>query len=64
MEYLSLMLRDFINLIFKDFHELHGDRTYSDDNAIVAGIAQFEGISVAVIGHQKGRGTNLSLIHI
>ena len=49
---------DFINLIFKDFHELHGDRTYSDDNAIVAGIAQFEGISVAVIGHQKGRGTN------
>ena len=49
---------DFIDLIFKDFHELHGDRTYSDDNAIVAGIAQFEGISVAVIGHQKGRGTN------
>ncbi len=49
---------DFINLIFKDFHELHGDRTYSDDNAIVAGIAQFEGISVAVVGHQKGRGTN------
>ena len=49
---------DFINLIFKDFHELHGDRTYSDDNAIVAGIAHFEGISVAVIGHQKGRGTN------
>tara|TARA_A100001011_G_C14307861_1_gene844067 strand:+ start:2578 stop:3522 length:945 start_codon:yes stop_codon:yes gene_type:complete len=49
---------DFIDLIFKDFHELHGDRTYSDDNAIVAGIAQFEGVSVAVIGHQKGRGTN------
>ena len=49
---------DFIDLIFKDFHELHGDRTYSDDNAIVAGIAQFERISVAVIGHQKGRGTN------
>ncbi len=49
---------DFINLIFKDFHELHGDRAYADDNAIVAGIAQFESISVAVIGHQKGRGTN------
>tara|TARA_B100001778_G_scaffold334334_1_gene345329 strand:- start:594 stop:1538 length:945 start_codon:yes stop_codon:yes gene_type:complete len=49
---------DFVDLIFKDFHELHGDRTYSDDNAIVAGIAQFEGVSVAVIGHQKGRGTN------
>ena len=49
---------DYINLIFKDFHELHGDRTYADDNAIVAGISQFQGISVAVIGHQKGRGTN------
>ena len=49
---------DYINLIFKDFHELHGDRTYADDNAIIAGISQFQGISVAVIGHQKGRGTN------
>ena len=49
---------DYINLIFKDFHELHGDRTYADDNAIVSGISQFQGISVAVIGHQKGRGTN------
>ena len=49
---------DYINLIFKNFHELHGDRTYSDDNAIVSGISQFQGISVAVIGHQKGRGTN------
>ena len=49
---------DYINLIFKNFHELHGDRTYADDNAIVSGISQFQGISVAVIGHQKGRGTN------
>ena len=49
---------DYINLIFKNFHELHGDRTYANDNAIVAGISQFQGISVAVIGHQKGRGTN------
>ena len=49
---------DYINLIFKNFHELHGDRTYANDNAIIAGISQFQGISVAVIGHQKGRGTN------
>ena len=49
---------DYINLIFKNFHELHGDRTYADDNAIISGISQFQGISVAVIGHQKGRGTN------
>ena len=49
---------DYINLIFKNFHELHGDRAYADDNAIVAGIAQYQETSVAVIGHQKGRGTN------
>jgi len=49
---------DYINTVFKDFHELHGDRTYADDNAIISGIAQFQDISVAVIGHQKGRGTN------
>jgi acetyl-CoA carboxylase carboxyl transferase subunit alpha len=49
---------DYINSIFKNFHELHGDRAYADDNAIVSGIAQFQDISVAVIGHQKGRGTN------
>ena len=49
---------DYINTIFKNFHELHGDRAYADDNAIISGIAQFQDISVAVIGHQKGRGTN------
>ena len=49
---------DYINLIFKNFHELHGDRAYADDNAILAGIAQYQETSVAVIGHQKGRGTN------
>ena len=49
---------DYINSIFKNFHELHGDRAYADDNAIISGIAQFQDISVAVIGHQKGRGTN------
>ena len=40
---------DYINLIFKNFHELHGDRAYADDNAIVAGIAQYQETSVAVI---------------
>jgi len=49
---------DYINSIFKNFHELHGDRAYADDQAIISGIAQFEDISVAVVGHQKGRGTN------
>ena len=49
---------DYVQSIFKNFHELHGDRAYADDNAIVSGIAQFQDISVAVIGHQKGRGTN------
>ena len=49
---------DYINSIFKNFHELRGDRAYADDQAIISGIAQFEDISVAVVGHQKGRGTN------
>ena len=49
---------DYIKKIFKNFHELHGDRTYADDNAIVSGIAQFKETSVAIIGHEKGRGTN------
>jgi len=49
---------DYINLIFKNFHELHGDRAYADDNAIISGIAQFNDMSVAIIGHQKGRSTN------
>ena len=46
---------DYINYIFSDFHELHGDRAYADDPAIVGGLAQFEGQSVMVIGQQKGR---------
>ncbi|MEC7885220.1 MAG: acetyl-CoA carboxylase carboxyltransferase subunit alpha [Pseudomonadota bacterium] len=49
---------DYINLIFSDFHELHGDRKFSDDSAIVSGIARFKGVAVAIIGHQKGRDTN------
>ena len=46
---------DYIAAIFTDFEELHGDRHYADDPAIVGGIARFEGIPVMVIGHQKGR---------
>ena len=49
---------DYINSLFSDFRELHGDRSYSDDPAIVGGLARFNGQSVMVIGHQKGRDTN------
>jgi len=47
--------QDYIQAIFKNFKELHGDRAYSDDPAIIGGLADFEGQSVMVIGHQKGR---------
>ena len=46
---------DYIRELFTDFEELHGDRAYADDPAIVGGIARFEGMPVMVIGHQKGR---------
>lgn len=46
---------DYIKGLFTDFEELHGDRTFADDAAIVGGMARFEGQSVMVIGHQKGR---------
>lgn len=48
---------DYIKLIFTDFCELHGDRLFRDDPAIVAGVAKFEGEPVVVVGHQKGRNT-------
>ncbi|NPA52306.1 MAG: acetyl-CoA carboxylase carboxyltransferase subunit alpha [Aquificae bacterium] len=48
---------DYIQNIFTDFIELHGDRKYGDDKAIIAGFAYFEGEPVAVIGHEKGRDT-------
>ncbi len=47
---------DYINLMAEDFIELHGDRRFSDDPAIVAGVGKIAGISMAIIGHQKGRG--------
>ncbi len=52
---------DYLEAIFDDFMELHGDRVFSDDPAIVSGFARFEGRSVAVIGHQKGRTTKLKV---
>ena len=48
-------LRDYLALLFDDFVELHGDRTFRDDPAIISGFARFEGEIVAIIGHQKGR---------
>ncbi len=48
---------DFIRLLCEDFHELHGDRAYGDDPALVAGWAKFRGRSVMVMGQQKGRDT-------
>ena len=48
---------DYIQLMFTDFHELHGDRAFADDPAIVCGLARFEGQPVVIIGHQKGRDT-------
>lgn len=46
---------DYVKLIFDEFEELHGDRHFSDDHAIVGGIGRLEGRPVMVIGHQKGR---------
>src|SRR5216117_1236630 len=48
---------DYIAALFSDFEELHGDRSFADDPSIVGGIARFNGQSVIVIGHQKGRDT-------
>ena len=48
---------DYLGSLFTDFEELHGDRHFSDDPAIVGGLARFNGQSVMVIGHQKGRDT-------
>jgi acetyl-CoA carboxylase carboxyl transferase subunit alpha len=48
---------DYIQNIFTDFYELHGDRLYGDDKAIVGGFAKLEGTTVMIIGQQKGRDT-------
>ncbi len=48
---------DYVNAIFTDFEELHGDRAFADDASIVGGLARFNGRTVMIIGHQKGRDT-------
>lgn len=53
---------DYIGMLFTDFVELHGDRGYGDDKAIVAGLAKFRGRPVAIVGHQKGRDTKQRLL--
>ncbi len=52
---------DFVNYLFTDFMELHGDRGFADDKAIVAGLAKYHGRPVAIVGHQKGRDTKQRL---
>ena len=49
------MITDYINELFTDFTELHGDRYFSDDHAILGGVGYFNGTPVTVIGHRKGR---------
>jgi acetyl-CoA carboxylase carboxyl transferase subunit alpha len=53
---------EYINEIFTDFEELHGDRAYADDKAIVGGVARLDGRPVMIIGHQKGRDTKEKVI--
>ena len=48
---------DYIQALFTDFHELHGDRVFADDQSIIGGLARFNGKPCMVIGHQKGRDT-------
>lgn len=53
---------DYARHVFTDFQELHGDRAYADDKAIIGGLARFNGQSCVVIGHQKGRDTKEKIL--
>ena len=53
---------DYINLIMTDFAEIHGDRVFGDDKALVCGLAKIDGQKVVVMGHQKGRDTKENLM--
>ena len=53
--------QDYINMIMSDFIELHGDRSFSDDKAIIGGLARIDHQKIVVIGHQKGRDTKENL---
>jgi len=55
--------RFYIDSVFTDFDELHGDRLYGDDSAIIGGIARLNGKPVVVIGHEKGRDTKEKIYH-
>jgi len=54
---------DYVNTIMTDFIELHGDRAFADDKALIAGLAKLGNIRIVVLGHQKGRDTKDSLKH-
>jgi acetyl-CoA carboxylase carboxyl transferase subunit alpha len=53
---------DYVQRMFKDWVELHGDRRFGDDSSIVSGLARYHGRSVMVVGHQKGRSTKENMI--
>ena len=52
---------DYVNALMTDFVELHGDRVFSDDKALIGGFAKFEGMKILLVGHQKGRDTKENL---
>ena len=54
---------DYVGALFDDFFELHGDRLYADDRAIIGGVGRFEGTAVMIIGQQKGAGTHDKITH-
>lgn len=54
---------DYIERLFEDFEELHGDRRFADDPAIIAGLGRYHGRSVAIVGHRKGRSTKENLLY-
>ncbi|MHA7840563.1 MAG: acetyl-CoA carboxylase carboxyltransferase subunit alpha [Gammaproteobacteria bacterium] len=56
-------MMDYVERIFDDFQELHGDRHYKDDRALLGGIARFQGEPVMVIGNEKGRRTTEKVVH-
>ena len=53
---------DYIDMLMKDFTQLHGDRRFSDDKAMVSGFAKLDEHKILIIGHQKGRDTNENLM--
>ena len=55
--------QDYVESIFTDFEELHGDRLFGDDQSLIGGIAKIESIPVMILGHQKGRGTKEKVKH-